>query len=348
MNKLLYFLILFLFPLGTLAADIGMICVSRLENNGAINIYPVKIIKNGQEIFSLTGGDIKCEQLQAGEYKIFASSPNPFDPNDKNNRRWQSRPLKTRVLSRMVSLISVEPVSLHASYAGPWKLKTLDSVEINPTDKSGEFWMNWWVNLSVAAGTLAAVLVALFGDWFRARMFSPKLKLQLRNSHGETTVVRTQWQDEKGIHESLDAARYYHVRVINEKRWPSANQVQVHLVRIEEPGADGLLQVTWSGEMPLQWMHQAIYPLARTIGASAYCDLCSVVKDKFIRLHPIVSPHNLSVERPGPVSLVISLQARGNETESGISRFQILWDGKWADDDQQMMKHFVVKDITGS
>jgi hypothetical protein len=347
MTRLLYFLILFLFPLGAFAADIGMICVSRPENNGAINIYPVKIIRNGQELFTLAGGETKCEQLQAGEHKIIASSPNPFDPNDKNNGRWQSRLLKASVLSGKVSLISVEPVSRHATYIGPWKLKILDSIEINPTDKSGEFWMNWWVNLSVAVATFAAVLIALFGDWFRARIFSPKLKLQLRNSHGEATVVRMQWQDETGIHETRDAARYYHVRVLNEKRWPAANQVQVHLVRVEELGADGL-QVTWSGEMPIQWMHQAIYPLARTIGASAYCDLCSVVKDKWIRLHPVVSPHNLSVERPGPVSLIISLQARGNEAESGISRFQIQWDGKWADDDQQMMNHFVVKDITGS
>lgn len=209
-----------------------------------------------------------------------------------------------------------------------------------------QFWWNWWVSLGVAIATTSVAAIALFGDWFRARILPPKLKLSLKNTAGEKTIVRSQRQTEEGLQEWMADARYYHVRVSNQRRWPSANQVQIYLIRIEEPGPDGELQITWTGELPIEWTHQAIYPVARTIGAAASCDLCSVVKDNWIRLHPLLSPHNLTVKWPGPTQLTVSLQARGNEGESAISRFHIAWDGKWADGDSEMTRHLIVKDIT--
>ena len=173
-----------------------------------------------------------------------------------------------------------------------------------------QFWWNWWVNFGVAIATLGAVFVALFGDWIKSRLFSPKLVLNLRNAIGEKTTVTSQWQTDLGLQQRNEEARYYHVRVSNQVRWPSANQTQVYLLRVEEPGPDGELQVAWSGELPVQWTHQAIHPVARTIGSGAYCDLCSVVKDKGIQLHPLIVPNNF----PSPISaaktLVVSLQAR--------------------------------------
>lgn len=50
--------------------------------------------------------------------------------------------------------------------------------------------MNWWVNVAVAAGTISAVLVALFGEAFRTKFFPPKLSLELANSNGEATRVQ--------------------------------------------------------------------------------------------------------------------------------------------------------------
>lgn len=209
-----------------------------------------------------------------------------------------------------------------------------------------QFWWNWWVSLGAAVTTLAAVFVALFGDWIKSRLFSPKLALSLRNSVGEKTTVTLQWQTEQGLQQRNEEARYYHVRVSNQVRWPSSNQTQVYLLRVEVPGPDGELQVTWSGELPVQWTHQAIHPVARTIGSGAYCDLCSVVKGKWVQLHPLIVPNNFPLQWRTAATLVVSLQARGNEGESPISRFQIAWDGKWADGDTEMTRHLVVKDIT--
>ena len=209
-----------------------------------------------------------------------------------------------------------------------------------------QFWWNWWVSLGAAVATLAAVLVALFGDWIKAKLFSPKLALSLRNATGEKTTVTLQWQTEQGLQQRIEEARYYHVRVENQVRWPSANQTQVYLLRVEEPGPDGGLQVTWSGELPVQWTHQAIHPVSRTIGPGAYCDLCSVVKGKWIQLHPLIVPNNFPLQKRTATTLVVSLQAKSNEGESSIARFQIAWDGEWEDGDIEMTRHLVVKDVT--
>ncbi|MFZ3091218.1 MAG: hypothetical protein WA240_11425 [Nitrospirota bacterium] len=118
------------------------------------------------------------------------------------------------------------------------------------------------------------------------------------------------------------------------------------MLRVEEPGPDGELKISWSGEIPIQWMHQQIHPLARTIGPAANCDLCSVVKGKWVQLHPLIVPNNLAAVRREPTTMVVSLQARANEGESAITRFQISWDGKWDDGETEMARHLVVRELT--
>src|SRR5712691_4753665 len=86
-----------------------------------------------------------------------------------------------------------------------------------PMSAESQFWWNWWVSLGAAIATLAAVLVALFGDWIKARLFSPKLVLSLRNATGERTTVTLQWQTEQGLQQRIEEARYYHVRVSNQQ-----------------------------------------------------------------------------------------------------------------------------------
>lgn len=59
-----------------------------------------------------------------------------------------------------------------------------------------QFWWNWWVSLTVAAGTIGAVIVALFGQAFRAKFFPAKLKLDLVSADGELTnrVTNQAWR----------------------------------------------------------------------------------------------------------------------------------------------------------
>jgi hypothetical protein len=130
-------------------------------------------------------------------------------------------------------------------------------------DAETQFWWNWWVNVAVALATLLAVLVALFRDWIKNKLFKPDLRLELSEPRGE--LVQSMLPPDGRVVNM----RLYHLRVRNGKTWPPATEVQVFLLQIEEPGPGGELQILWRGDIPFPWRHQTLYPLARTIGHDA-------------------------------------------------------------------------------
>jgi hypothetical protein len=202
-----------------------------------------------------------------------------------------------------------------------------------------QFWLNWAAQILIAIGTLGAVVVALFGGWLRARIAPPKLIIKLENERGvKAPSILT--APDGTTRESV--SRWYHVRTVNERRWSPATQAQVFLLRLEEPDAAGEYKMTWVGELPLRWRDQEIKPLVRTIGYDADADLCSVVREKWVELHPLIAPIALNARRREPCNLIVSLQARSLEADSNLLRVKIAWDGKWADDAEEMAQHMVV------
>jgi hypothetical protein len=214
---------------------------------------------------------------------------------------------------------------------------TLDGIE--PMSAECQFWLNWAVNALTAVATVGAVVVALFFDRMRARFFPPLLNLQLINPKGVRTTVRLTSPDGS---QRDEAGRYYHLRASNGRRWSQASHVQVFLVRVEEPGPDGVLNVTWSGDIPIKWRHQEIFPPARDIGPAADCDLCSVVNGKWVQLHPLIQPFNLNTTKREACLFVVTLQARSTEADSPLIRIQIAWDGAWEDGESEMQRHLTL------
>lgn len=146
-----------------------------------------------------------------------------------------------------------------------------------------DFWSNFIPQVLVAAGTIGAVIVALYGEQIKAKWFAPKLKISLLNSDGRVTPV-TLIDPINNIPRKEDG-RYYYISVWNEKRnLSTAHQVQVFLTRLEKKDATGEYKVEWDGEIPLRWEHQEIYPLSRTIGYPINIDMCSVVKNKWVEI----------------------------------------------------------------
>jgi hypothetical protein len=117
----------------------------------------------------------------------------------------------------------------------------------------------------------------------------------------------------------------------------------VALIRVEEPTADGALAVSWAGDVPLTWKHQQLYPVFRTIGPTSEVDLCSVVKEKWLQVHPLVVASSLESVRRGSAKLVLSVQAQSNECESNVLRIAVTWDGKWHDGAEEMKRHITIK-----
>ncbi len=201
-----------------------------------------------------------------------------------------------------------------------------------------EFWWNWGVNAVVAIGTIGAVFVALFGKAIRHFLFPPQLRLKLLNPLGEKTVFGSS----EG---SRSEGRFYHIRVSNKRRLSPAKATQVFLMRIEKEGPDGILQIKWSGDLPLRWRHQEIFSTARTIGTYADCDFCSVISNKVLQLHPLIEPYNLEYRYSNATKFVASLLARSDERDTPIMRIEISWDGEWHPGDKEMQQHLKVKEL---
>lgn len=206
---------------------------------------------------------------------------------------------------------------------------------------TSEFW-GLIVQVLIAVGTIGAVFVALFGGWLRGHLVPPKLVLKLKNTHGsETPVIVT---GPGGI-TSETKGRWYHVRVSNKRRWSPCTQVQVFLLRVEEPDAASEFKMKWVGEIPIRWRNQEIKPLVQTIGRADDGDLCSVVKEGGLSLQPLFRSFALDAKRDAACQLIVTLQARGVEADSNLLRVKISWDGEWSDDAGEMAHHMVVEEV---
>src|ERR1700676_4833591 len=89
-----------------------------------------------------------------------------------------------------------------------------------------------FVNVLVAIGTIGAVIVALFGDWFRFKLFRPTLNIRLLDPEGEAPLLMP---DPNGV--IADFARWYQFRVGNSRRWLlKLTDADVRLLQVEELG----------------------------------------------------------------------------------------------------------------
>jgi hypothetical protein len=198
-----------------------------------------------------------------------------------------------------------------------------------------QFWLNWFVQLLIGLSTLFAVLVALFGDWLR-QLAPPKLRISLLCATGEETDVTFKGPNQRA---TLTKARWYHIKVENARRWAQATQVQVFLLRIEEPDAADQFRATWTGEIPLKWRHirSMTAAAARDIGYPCDADLVSLFREgpatsqPFLQLQPLIAPSPLEglITRDKKCRLRVVLLARGMQADSNYLTVEIAWSGTW-------------------
>ena len=203
--------------------------------------------------------------------------------------------------------------------------------------------MELTIQVATAVGTVGAVVVALFGSWLRAHLAPPKLVLGLKDVRGSKTPFRNRNESDGG--DWTTESRWYHLLVENRRHWSPVHGVRVFLLRMEEPDAAGQDRIKWLGSIPMKWRHQEVHPFELTIGASADCDLFSVVKEKWIELQPLIAPNSLEVRRNSECRFTVTLQARGVEADSDFLRVRIIWNGKWSDDTEEMGQHLVIEEI---
>jgi hypothetical protein len=191
------------------------------------------------------------------------------------------------------------------------------------------------VTLVGALATFTAATVALFGDWIRSKfvVMRPRLELTLSNELGTAAKVA---MNPNTPDQRIEDCRIFHAAVVNHHRWVPAKGVRVYVIRVEEKDAAGGYRATWASPIPVQWEHPETSGLERTVGEPWNCDLCTVIKGKWVSLHPVVVPIALVPLYRDACHIRVTLQVRSVETESAPLVVTIDWDGGWADGAQEM------------
>jgi hypothetical protein len=194
-----------------------------------------------------------------------------------------------------------------------------------------------------AIGTFLAILVALFGHWFRAQIpwLQPKLRLEFIP---QPEPVKTMLVNDAG-HRYEDSF-YFYGKVTNTRRdVRAATQVQVFLVRQEELLPNGQYQITSTKEVPIIWHLQEVKPTQVTIGHEETFPICSIVKGKWVQIHPLIKPLILKRTYREPFRIVLTFQAQSVETEYNLLRMEIVWHGGWSDDREKLPFHLTVTEL---
>jgi len=115
--------------LGTGSGDAATVCVVRPEDNGAINIRPVRVIAvaSGRQderlVASVNGGETVCASLAPGDWLFEARSAHPYDPTKTRPDECRSKPLRRYLRAGEQARIRVTPSSRGSEYVCGWRLR---------------------------------------------------------------------------------------------------------------------------------------------------------------------------------------------------------------------------------
>jgi len=184
-------------------------------------------------------------------------------------------------------------------------------------------------------GTLLLAVLAIWGGLFRSWWSGPKLKVLLHNPLGELMNLN----DGRPV-------RHYHLRVVNGRKWAPANNVRVLLTKIFQPTEDGrLVDRSFSGPLQLTWQFPQFHAQYSFIGTDDISDLGCIIKgDRFV-ITPYITPNNFTGFVSPNQRIKLEVVAVADNGQSDPILIEITWDGAWNDDNEEMGRHLVVKEV---
>lgn len=187
-----------------------------------------------------------------------------------------------------------------------------------------------------AIGTVAVAIMAIWGNWVRARLAGPQITLALRDARGD-------------VNPRNDGTReiYYHVVVRNRRRWSPAEAVRVLVVGLAKRRPDG----SYFAEplvVPLQltWAFPTFHELFPTIADSDTCDFGAVdERSGRFRLSTYITPNNFRGYITAGEAMRVTLVASAHNGNSEPLVLEVSWDGRWSAELDEMQRHLVIKPV---
>jgi hypothetical protein len=203
--------------------------------------------------------------------------------------------------------------------------------------------MNLFLDILVAFGTLAVVVLAIWGEKIRAKLTPAKLSIRPHTLKGDPTVLKTAVQGDGGV-----KVMYYHLKVVNERRWLPAQDCRVSLTGLSRRGPDGKFHaVPMAVPLPFNWAPAPHTPARVTVTKEQVFDFGSL-QEGATRFVPALTyiTHNFQgyVQKGEAVRFFVEIDA-ANFISSSPAVFEVAWDGAWSAEPEQMQHHLRITEV---
>jgi hypothetical protein len=198
-----------------------------------------------------------------------------------------------------------------------------------------------------AIGTIAVAVLAIWGDWFKARFAPAKLKIVRDEPLGDLTHL----SDERGA--PLPAPNrlyFYHLKVVNKRRWVSPKNCRVLLKTMSIRGPDGIFHpIPMAVPLHFVWAPAEITPALVAIEDEQVFDFGLVTEKAKVFIPRLYSMSNnfqgiVAVNQAIRYSLQI---VSDTYVSPRYQVFEVAFDGVWTPDRLEMQNHLRIREIEG-
>lgn len=196
---------------------------------------------------------------------------------------------------------------------------------------------NFWVGLLGTLASVAIAIIAIWGEGWRCKLVGPRLRITLPNVLGVLTKRN-----------NGNRVWYYHLRIVNKRRWSPARNAQVLCRTVEVSDSRGSwIKEPWPAPIPLQWAWGS-FPLREYVNVRSddVCDLAYVEENgNALELALKFQPNNLRWSIVTNQRMRIHLVVSSDEVDSKCFLYELAWDGAWSDDFEEMSKHVTIRNV---
>ena len=191
----------------------------------------------------------------------------------------------------------------------------------------------------IAFGTVAVAVLAIWGNWVRSKLDPLNLVISIPARMGDpTTFTRPDGTPGRRV-------MFYHLRVINQRRWLAAENCRVILVGLSRRDPANIFQPV-PMPVPLQfvWAPAEFTSPSVTITGEQVLDLGYIVENEggFVpRLY--TTPNNFQ-GFVGPNEAVrFQLRIEAVNFTSPVCVVEVAWNGQWSYDPEMMNRHLPIR-----
>jgi hypothetical protein len=194
------------------------------------------------------------------------------------------------------------------------------------------------INCLIALGTIAVAVLAIWGDWIRAKYFGPKLSLVPHNLRGSVVPFT-----------NGPRSIFYHLEVVNKRSTVVATNCRVLLKKVWRRVPNGQFQeVLLSVPLTFVWAPAEITPPYINIIKDHVLDFGLIIEgQKYFspRLLSITNNFKGFVNANEVVRYGLEIVS-DNFVSASLQVFEVAWNGKWNDNLDVMTNNLQIHEVT--